>query len=278
MAFYLKLKASQRACNIHVTATEITPMIRFQDALEELKYLDEKAKDQISLLRALANFNIADERSPMAEDLKNQRTQLRKSLQQLENDLYQFAEKCQQKIEESGSKPVKPAVNRDITDLTTEFIRMAVPPEAQSVWRPNDFTGSLLVFFVNGKIDSSSLLEKKNSSTEQELTDDTPANDSQDGVKVVIEPRESFSVFKAPVEAKVNIYFSLPEPAAVVVKIFDKLDRVVRQLDSQYDAPGTYTIEWDGLDDQSNAVPKDTYYCQLQIGNSLSELKTIDLS
>ena len=63
-----------------------------------------------------------------------------------------------------------------------------------------------------------------------------------------------------------------------MIKLYDQQDRLVRYLDRTYDEPGDYSVEWDGRDDDGEPLPKDTYYCQLQIGGTLLDLKTIELT
>ena len=62
------------------------------------------------------------------------------------------------------------------------------------------------------------------------------------------------------------------------MRIFNQSEQLVRQIDKFYDRPGDYIIVWDGLDDQGNEVRKEKYNCQLRIGETDYELRSIDLS
>ena len=263
-------------------------MIEMPDFGEEVAQLEKRLQDQLRLVRALANFNTSNGgNGSLQEELANQRTQILRTIRRIWQDFALLCEKWreastlqQPMAPEAPLKPEEPERVESESDIITKFIRLAVSEESRDVWRPEDFTGSLLVFFVDGKIDSSSLLEKKIIHTKPDNDDSSRKvrNDQTKPVKVVVEPEETFSILRTPHEAKVSIYFTLPEPAIVQIKVYNRMDQVVRQFEEEYQMPGEYSVEWDGLDDEGNDLPKDTYFCQLQIGSSLSELKTIVLS
>ena len=152
----------------------------------------------------------------------------------------------------------------------------------QSKWSPDDFTGSLLVFFKDGKIDSSSLLEKKLTPGKKESSQDDFTNALphrlEKPLRVVTESSESFTVLKTRNEFKFNIYFSLSEPENVTIRIYDSTDKLVRLIEKHFDEPGDFSVEWDGRDNENEELRKGDYTFQLEIGSSLSELKTISLN
>jgi hypothetical protein len=262
-------------------------MIEMQDFEEEVEKLEKHLMNQIRLVRALANFNTTNglNGGSWQEELANQRIQILRTIKRIEKDFETLSAKWRQvEPRQEGAQPeaAPPQMAQEVesdTAIITRFIRLAVPEEARNVWRPGDFTGSLLVFFVDGEIDSSSLLEKKIIHTKPDVEEpEEVKNDRSGQVKVVVEPEETFSILKTPHTSKVSIYFTLPEAAVVLIKVYNRMDQVVRQFEEEYDTPGDYSVEWDGIDDEGNVLPKDTYFCQLQIGSSLSELKTIVLS
>jgi hypothetical protein len=265
-------------------------MSEMQDFGEGVSRLENKLKDQLRLVRALANFNTSNgiNGDSLQEELANQRTQILRTIRKIEQDFetlsgkWHKAGETDKEIAESTPPEAPPSEKTKETerDIITKFINTAVSEDARHIWRPGDFTGSLLVFFVDGKIDSSSLLEKKIIHTKPETNENADNETDEQGhsVKVVVEPEETFSILRTPQESRVDIFFTLPEPAVVVIKVYNRLDQVVRQFEEEYEMPGDYSVEWDGLDDEGNPLPKDTYFCQLQIGSSLSELKTIVLS
>lgn len=256
-------------------------MIRFQESPDDVENLENKIKEQIQLTRALANFCVEGAAPIDAAELENQRRQISKSIKAMESQFTKLIEKWRESIQDLKAKA---DFDSDLHgDLISKFIEVAVPSEMQSVWRPKDFTGSLLIFFVDGEIESSSLIEKKKRPLVTEESNESSSSnasyiDREKNVEVRIEPKESFSILKSPIDAKINIYFNLPEPANVVVKIFNEAEELVKKIERDYDEPGEYAVLWDGHSDDDVALPKGTYYCQLQIGSSLSELKTIDLS
>ncbi|NIR50280.1 hypothetical protein GWO43_04340 [candidate division KSB1 bacterium] len=133
--------------------------------------------------------------------------------------------------------------------MVDKFIELAVPPEMQSLWKPDSFTGSLLVLFENGNIESSSLIEKKHNrvqSHDHQVSTHQNENESGEQVTVVNRPFDSFTILKSPSDSKMNIYFTLETPAKVFVIVYNELQQVVRQIEKRFDRPGDYSIAWDG--------------------------------
>ena len=250
-------------------------MIEFQDVFEDPHALEEKVAGELRLLRALANFHVGEDASSR-EDLENQRDQLLQQVRQLQKDFARLVEIWQGLSADLSSHVAYDPEKDTHAELLTKFIRLVVPREMQPLWRPDSFTGSLLVFFENGKIESSSLIEKKdeNSATKPE----NGRHEEEATVHVVEQPFNAFTVLKAPNEDRFNVYFTLRQPARVFLIVYNDSEQVVRQIEAEFDQPGDYTLIWDGRDDRGNPVPKGRYYFQLQIGSALSELKVVDLT
>ena len=138
-------------------------MINFKEPLEEVQNLTKELSDQIKLIRALANFHVNINSNGDRADLENQRIQISNSVKEMEGRFSKLAGLWEQSIKELKSQAAYDPEADIQNDLITKFVRFTVPSAMQSKWSPDDFTGSLLVFFKDGKIDSSSLLEKKNS-------------------------------------------------------------------------------------------------------------------
>jgi len=136
-------------------------MINFKEPLEEVQNLTKELSDQIKLIRALANFHVNINSNGDREDLENQRIQISNSVKKMEGRFSKLAELWEQFIKKLKSQTAYDPEADSQNDLITKFVRFTVPSAMQSKWNPDDFTGSLLVFFKDGKIDSSSLLEKK---------------------------------------------------------------------------------------------------------------------
>ena len=257
-------------------------MINFKKPHEEVQNLTKELSDQIKLIRALANFHVNINSNGDRADLENQRIQISNSVKKMEGRFSKLAELWEQFIKELKSQTAYDPEANSQNDLITKFVRFTVPSAMQSKWNPDDFTGSLLVFFKDGKIDSSSLLEKKLTPGRKESSPDDFTNALphrlEKPVRVVTESSESFTVLKTRNEFKFNIYFSLSEPENVTIRIYDSTDKLVRLIEKHFDEPGDFSVEWDGRDSENEELRKGDYTFQLEIGNSLSELKTISLN
>jgi|GEM_PF-2752736 len=288
-------------------------MILFQDGFDEAQELIAQLEDKIELIRALGNFHIDAEFPAEYEDLVNQRRQILKFIRQLQDDFSQLTLAWKKNIEELQARTSYQPENDKHAELVTKFIKTAVPPSQHASWK-HDFTGSLLVFFVDGDIESSSFIERDAPMEESEKTEATPPEaageiesepeieeDSlerlvqniaeqeerhprpqskdaiEEAVRVVSEQPEALTIVRSTDIPGVNIYFHLDEPSRAIINIYDATHRVVRTIANDYDQPGDYSIQWDGCDDKAEALAFDTYYCQLVIGDSQSELKAFEL-
>ena len=257
-------------------------MINFQEPLEEAKNLTKELAAQIKLVRALANFHVNINSNGDRADLENQRTQISNSVKELEHRFTKLAKLLEQSVQELKSQTAYDPEADCQNDLITKFVRFTVPSAMQSKWSPDDFTGSLLVFFKDGKIDSSSLLEKKVTPGRKDPPSENFTNSLphrfEKSLRVVTEASESFTVLKVRNEPKFNIYFSLSEAQNVIIKIYDSEEKLVRLIETYFDQPGDFSVEWDGRDNENEELLRGDYTCQLKIGSSLSQLKTISLN
>jgi len=219
-------------------------MINFQKPLEEVQNLTKTLSEQIKLIRALANLHVNISNNGNRAELENQRTQISSSVKKLEDRFSKLAGLWEQSINELKSQAAYDPEADSQDDLITKFVRFTVPSAMQSKWSPDDFTGSLLLFFKDGKIDSSSLLEKKLTPGRKESSQDDFTNafphTLEKPLRVVTESSESFTVLKARNEFKFNIYFSLSEPENVTIRIYDSTDKLVRLIEKQFDEPGDF--------------------------------------
>ncbi len=257
-------------------------MINCQEPLEKAQELTKELADQIKLIRALANFHVSINGNGDRTDLENQRRQITNSIRELEERFTNLTEHWNQSIKELKSQNAYEPEKDNQSDLITKFVRFTVPSAMQAKWSPENFTGSLLVFFKDGKIDSSSILEKKIAPRQKEPSLENFTNGLphrlEKSLGVIDEPSESFTVLKARDNSKFNIYFSLSEPENITIKLYDSSHKLVRLIEKGFDEPGDFSVEWDGLDNENEELPKGDYTCQLEIGNFLSELKTISLN
>ena len=56
------------------------------------------------------------------------------------------------------------------------------------------------------------------------------------------------------------------ENGAINIAIFDVAGRKVRNLVSGFEAPGRHSVEWNGRNDNGDAVPKGVYFVHGSLG------------
>ena len=78
------------------------------------------------------------------------------------------------------------------------------------------------------------------------------------GVQLALMPN-----YPNPFNPSTRITYSVPEPGHVSLKIYDVTGRLVRTLIEELKAPGTYSVSWNGLNDQGRNAATGTYFCRL---------------
>jgi hypothetical protein len=78
-----------------------------------------------------------------------------------------------------------------------------------------------------------------------------------------------------PMETMTEIAYSIAEPGHVTVAIFDVGGRLVRTLVDRSEAPGQYSVSWDGRSDGGEPVGRGVYVCRLQAAGSQSSRKVV---
>jgi hypothetical protein len=66
-----------------------------------------------------------------------------------------------------------------------------------------------------------------------------------------------------PCRGLTNIAFGIAHEQAVALAVYDVRGRLVRTLINRRMAPGTYSQEWAGTDNQGTTVPSGIYFCRL---------------
>ena len=77
-------------------------------------------------------------------------------------------------------------------------------------------------------------------------------------------PEASFALmsnYPNPFNPSTAITYSVVAYGHVTVCIYDVSGRFVRTLLDEEKTPGTYVIQWDGLDNEEHAVASGTYFC-----------------
>jgi len=78
-----------------------------------------------------------------------------------------------------------------------------------------------------------------------------------------------------PFNPETQISFSLPERASVSLMVYNVVGQKVRELLSATLPGGSYTITWDGTDNQGDKLASGVYFCRLSAGETTSTLKMV---
>ncbi|NLI15740.1 MAG: T9SS type A sorting domain-containing protein, partial [candidate division Zixibacteria bacterium] len=60
-----------------------------------------------------------------------------------------------------------------------------------------------------------------------------------------------------------NIEFALPKGGNVSIEVFNVLGQKVKTLISEYKDAGTYSVRWDGTNNNGMAVPSGVYFYRM---------------
>jgi len=63
------------------------------------------------------------------------------------------------------------------------------------------------------------------------------------------------------------VSFELASASDVRIEVLDVSGRRVRTLVAQWQPPGRYTTEWDGLDDRGQRMPPGVYHYRMRAGS-----------
>jgi hypothetical protein len=121
-------------------------------------------------------------------------------------------------------------------------------------------------------------------------TDENPTNDTLNAT-VTVWPKTGiqeqgklptvFALDRArptPFSGRTTIRFSIPRTTQASVSIYSATGALVRVLsEPQPLAPNTYSLVWDGLDDQGATVSRGVYYCRMAAGEFRAMKKLVKL-
>lgn len=96
----------------------------------------------------------------------------------------------------------------------------------------------------------------------------TPVSIRQDA-----KPRSLTSLgnYPNPFNPVTNISYNLSQQSHVSLTIYDALGRMVNTLESAIKSPGTYSLEWSGVDQNGMSVSSGIYFCKLNIDDPGSQ-------
>ncbi|MBI3112071.1 MAG: T9SS type A sorting domain-containing protein [Ignavibacteriales bacterium] len=81
--------------------------------------------------------------------------------------------------------------------------------------------------------------------------------------------------FPNPFNPTTSLSYRLDRPAQVRLTIYDITGREVKNLVSQYQFEGQYTISWESTDNAGIRVPSGTYFARLQVENESAMRKMV---
>jgi hypothetical protein len=89
------------------------------------------------------------------------------------------------------------------------------------------------------------------------------------------EPRD-FSLspnFPNPFNPETTLRYALPQSGSVKLTIYDMLGQEIRALVNEVQAPGMYTVLWNGRNDHGFAVASGLYFYRIEVGNFIQTRK-----
>ncbi|MBC8377282.1 MAG: DUF3160 domain-containing protein [FCB group bacterium] len=86
-----------------------------------------------------------------------------------------------------------------------------------------------------------------------------------------------FQSYPNPFNPITTIGYAIPEQASVKLTVFDIRGQEVRTLQDASKLPGTYEIQWNGMDQGGKLVSTGVYFCRLQAGSYSQTIKMVYL-
>ncbi|MCY3765230.1 MAG: T9SS type A sorting domain-containing protein [Gemmatimonadetes bacterium] len=95
------------------------------------------------------------------------------------------------------------------------------------------------------------------------------------GARMPLPTEFAVNVYPNPFNPSTTISYELPESAPVSVVIYDVLGQQVRQLISQFNSAGRYSVQWDARDNQGRGVASGVYIARVEAGTSTLSQKML---
>ena len=80
-----------------------------------------------------------------------------------------------------------------------------------------------------------------------------------------------------PFNPSTTISYFLPEQSTAILTVYDVQGRQITTLQDGIKAPGSYKVQWNGVDQSGNPVSTGVYFCRLQAGNFSQTIKMVYL-
>jgi Ca-activated chloride channel family protein len=103
----------------------------------------------------------------------------------------------------------------------------------------------------------------------EESPDDWWSPSAVEGPKTAPEHFALYQNYPNPFNPETQIGYTLPSGDSsylVLIRIYDTLGRLVKILENGYQAPGNYTVTWDGRNDLGMVMPSGVYFYTIQAG------------
>jgi len=81
-----------------------------------------------------------------------------------------------------------------------------------------------------------------------------------------------------PAHGPIRITYTTAEAGPDVIRVFDATGRLIRTLQSEHGAPGSYSVGWDGRDEQGSRVASGAYFYQVRYGDGSVGSKSMVLA
>jgi hypothetical protein len=83
--------------------------------------------------------------------------------------------------------------------------------------------------------------------------------------------------FTIPFNEKVTIPLELDKETRVIIRVYDRLGRLVREIVDDVYPEGIYNIEWDGRDRNLREVPQGVYFLRMEKGDGIQTFKLVKI-
>jgi DNA-binding transcriptional regulator YhcF (GntR family) len=95
---------------------------------------------------------------------------------------------------------------------------------------------------------------------------DIPNEDQAEDILESANDNLSVKSYPNPFNPETNIQYHINSASQVSLHIFDVQGKMIRSLRNEYQQSGTYTVRWDGLDDNGKQVPSGIYFLRINAG------------
>lgn len=120
---------------------------------------------------------------------------------------------------------------------------------------------------------SSGSIEKISISAIQKITFDLSAVSIENMINLPKISKILSRIYPNPFNPTANIEYSISQKSLVGIAVFDLNGRMIKQLNNNEKAPGTYHAVWDGTDTDNRKVSSGIYVCHIVSNGSIIQNK-----